>query len=114
MLSAATGKNVAVDKGLIAFVDVLPPPGLHDIQECLISFYKSFADIYSLGFVLKAMVVVINFGSLWEPILKSATDSNQQVLPIRQWNTRDSSHQELPPALLMAAMIKIVVVVMDV
>ena len=112
MLSAATGKNVAVDKGLIAFVDVLPPPGLHDIQECLISFYKSFANIYSLGFVLKAMVV-IKFGLLWEPVLKSATDSNQQVLPILQWNTRDSSHQELP-ALLMAAMIKIVVVVMDV
>ena len=105
-------ENVAVDKGLIAFVDVLPPPGLHDIQECLISFYKSFADIYSLGFVLKAMVV-IKFGSLWEPVLKSATDSNQQVLPILQWNIRDSSHQELP-ALLMAAMIKIGVVVMDV
>ena len=67
MLSAATGKNVAVDKGLIAFVDVLPPPGLyHDIQECHISFYKSFAVMYSLGFVLKAMVV-IKFGSLWEP-----------------------------------------------
>ena len=83
MLSAATGKNVAVDMGLIAFVDVLPPPGLQDIQECLISFYKSFAGIDSLGFVLKAMVV-IKFGSLWEPVLKSATDSNQQVLPIRQ------------------------------
>ena len=64
--------------------------------------------IYSLGFVLKAMVV-IKFGLLWEPVLKSATDSNQQILPILQWNTRDSSHQELP-ALLMAAMIKIVVV----
>jgi hypothetical protein len=71
----------------------LPPPGLHDIQECLISFDKAFADIDSLGFVLKAMLVlVIKFGSLWEPVLKSATDSNQQ----------------------MAAMIKIVVVVMDV
>ena len=113
MLSAATGKNFAVDKGLIAFVDVLPPPGLHDIQECHISFYKSFADMYSLGFILKAMVV-IKFGSLWEPpVLKSATDSNQQVLLILQWNTSKSSHQELP-ALLMTAMIKIVVVVMDV
>ena len=113
MLSAATGKYVAVDKGLIAFVDILPPPGLHDIQECLISFYKSFADIYGLGFVLKTMVV-IKFGSLWEPVLKSATDSNQQVLPILQWNTRDSSHQELPALLIAARMIKIVVVVMDV
>ena len=67
MLSATTGgKNVAVDKGLIAFVDVLPPPpGLCDIQECLISLYKSFANIESLGFVLKTMVV-IKFGSLWE------------------------------------------------
>ena len=66
MLSAATGKNVAVDKGLIVFVDVLPPPGLHDIQECLVSFYKPFANIDSLGFVLKA-IVVIKFGSLWNP-----------------------------------------------
>ena len=113
MLSAATGKNVAVEKGLIAFVDVLPPPGLHDIQECLISFYKSFVDIYSIGFILNKAMVVIKFGSLWEPVLKSATDSNQQVLLILQWNTSKSSHQELP-ALLMTAMIKIVVVVMDV
>ena len=105
-----------IDKGfLITFVDVLPPaPGLHHIQECLISFDKSFADIDSLGSVLKAMVV-IKLGSLcWEPVLKSATDSNQQVLPIlQQWNARDGSHQELL-ALLMAAMIKIVVIVMDV
>ena len=74
--------------------------------------YKSFADTDGLGFVLKAMVVS-KFGLLWEPVLKSATGFKQQVLPILQWNTSHSSHQE-PPALLMAAMINIVVVVMAV